>query len=111
MDGQSVFAERDKIKASLNESLKRAYDSGIKYAEKNRAYRIALAQQILKLKAEGMQISIIEKVARGDEDVAQAEFDMISAEVSYRASNENIMAKKKELESVEADIKREFYSG
>ena len=101
MDGQSVFAERDKIKASLNESLKRAYDSGIKYAEKNRAYRIALAQQI----------SIIEKVARGDEDVAQAEFDMISAEVSYRASNENIMAKKKELESVEADIKREFYSG
>ena len=43
--------------------------------------------------------------------MAQAEFNMIVAEVKYRASNENIMAQKKLFDSIEADIKREYYKG
>ena len=40
-----------------------------------------------------------------------AEYEMMVAEALYKASNENIMAQKKLLESIEADINREFYNG
>lgn len=109
VSGQELFAERERIKSSLETSLKRSYENGLEMAEKTRIYRILLAQRVLELKAEGLQISIIEKVARGAEDVAQAEFEMIAAEVKYRASNENIMAQKKLLDIIEEDIRREYY--
>lgn len=108
ISGQELFAERERIKSSLETSLKRAYDNGVEMAEKTRLYRILLAQKVLELKAEGVQISIIEKIAKGAEEVSRAEFDMNVAEVKYRASNENIMAQKKLFESIESDIKREL---
>lgn len=111
VSGQELFAERERIKNSLERSLSRAYDNGIDMAEKTRTYRILLAQKILSLKAEGQAVSIIDKIAKGDEAVANAEFEMMAAEVSYKASNENIMAQKKLFESIEADIKREYYKG
>lgn len=111
VSGQELYAERERIKNSLATSLKRAYDNGIDMAEKTRIYRILLAQKVLELKAEGTQISIIEKIARGAEDVAEAEFNMMVAEVSYRASNENIMAQKKLFDSIEEDIRRELING
>ena len=111
MSGQDLYIEREKIKTSLLRSLSRAHDNGIDMAEKTRAYRQILAQKILLYKADGTQISILRDVARGDEEVSNAEFDMMCAEVSYRASNENIMAQKKLFESIEADIKREFQNG
>lgn len=109
MDGQTLFAEREAVKKRLLDSLSRAHDNGIDYAEKVRAYRVLVAQTTLKLKAEGYQISIIKDLAKGDKDVAFAEYEMMVAEVKYKASNENIMAMKKFLESIEADIKREYY--
>lgn len=111
VSGQELFSERERIKNSLETSLKRAYDNGIDAAEKTRSYRILLAQKILSLKADGFPVSIVDKVARGDDDVAHAEFEMNVAEVKYRASNENIMAQKKLYDSIEADIKREYYKG
>ena len=111
ISGQELFAEREGIKNSLERSLSRAYDNGINEAEKIRLYRILLAQTILQLKADGMPVSIIDKVAKGVEEVADAEFEMNAASVSYTASKENIMAQKKLLESIEADIKREYYKG
>ena len=57
---------------------------------------------------DGQAQTTLKDLARGAESVAQAEFEMNVAEVKYKASSENIMAQKKLLESVEADIKREL---
>lgn len=111
ISGQELFAQREQIKKSLSASLERAYENGIEVAEKTRIYRISLRQEILKLRNEGMAISIVEKIAKGAENVATAEFEMMVAEVKYKASNENIMAQKKMLESVEEDIRREYRNG
>ena len=111
VSGQELFAERDRIKKRLDNSLQRAYDNGIEAAEMTKIYRIKLRQAILMLKADGMAISIIDKIAKGDEEVAEAEFNMNVADVKYKASLENIMAQKKLFESIEADIKREYYRG
>lgn len=108
MNGHDLFLQREDIKKSLNRSMTRMHENGTEWAEKTRLYRIGLAQEIMKLKDEGCQISIIDKVAKGDEEIAQKEFDMNLAEVSYRASMENIMVQKKLLDSIEEDIRREY---
>ena len=108
MTGQELYAQRDEIKKSLHNSMERMYKNGVDYAEKTRRYRTVLAQTILALKAEGIQISILDKVAKGQEEVASAEFEMITAEVLYKSSQENIMIQKKLLDSVEDEIKREW---
>ena len=108
ISGQELLAQREAVKNSLKTSINRAYDNGIDMAEKTRQYRVLLAQTMYRLEADGAKTTTLKDMAKGDNDVANAEYEMIVAEVSYRASNENIMAQKKLLESLEADIKREW---
>lgn len=110
ISGQELYGEREQIKKLLNNSNMRAYENGMEAAEKTRAYRMILSQKVMELKAEGMQISILKELAKGSEEVANAEFEMNVAEVKYKASNENIMIQKKLLDSIEADINREYHS-
>ena len=111
ISGQELFAERDRIKTSLERSLSRSYDNGVDLAKKTRRYRILLRQTMLQLEADGAKATTLKDIAKGDEAVADAEYEMMVAEALYKASNENIMAQKKLLESIEADINREFYKG
>jgi len=108
MTGQELYEQRDEVKKNLRHSMDKMYTNGVDYAEKTRAYRMLLAQTILALKAEGVQISILDKVAKGQEDVSQAEFEMMKAEVLYKSSQENIMIQKKLFDSLEDEIKREW---
>ena len=79
VSGQELFLEREKIKNSLSASLKRAYDNGIQYAEKTRSYRILLRQTMLQLEADGAKATTLKDIAKGADDVAQAEFEMMVA--------------------------------
>ena len=108
MTGQDLIRERDEIKKALDKSMKKMYQNGVDFAEKQRTYRVALAQKILVLKSEGEKTTIIEKIAKGDEDIAQLEMEQNIAEVLYKSSIENIMIQKKLLDSVEDEIKREW---
>ena len=110
-NGQQLFQVREKVINGMEQSKRTAYENNNKLAEKTRTYRMLLAQKILELKAEGMQISIIEKVAKGDEAVAEAEFEMMKAEALYKAASENIQIMKLELRCVQADIEREYPAG
>ena len=109
--GQELFGQRDQIVKSLNQSTQRAYDNGIEAAQKTMEYRIIRAQETARLRAEGIPMTIIETMVKGEQKVAKAEYEMNVAEVSYRASNENIMVQKKLLDSIQADINREYYRG
>lgn len=111
VSGQELYLQREKIKNSLLTSLNRAYENGIDMAEKTRAYRMTLRKAMLRLEAEGAKATTLKDLAKGEDEVANAEYEMIVAEVSYKASNENIMAQKKFLESVEEDIRREYFGG
>lgn len=108
MSGQTLMMQREEIKKSLNRSMEKLHQNGTNHAEKKREYRRILAQTILMLKSKGMPVSVIKEVAKGQEDVAQAECDAQIAEVLYISSRENIMIQKKLLDSIEEDIKREW---
>ena len=109
ISGQELYVERDRIKQSLHNSSIRAYENGMEAAEKTRAYRLALKKEELRLQSEGQAQTTLKDLAKGADEVANAEFEMNVAEVKYRASNENIMIQKKLLDCIEADINREYH--
>ena len=108
MNGQDLQAEQMKAYKSMEDSNKNAHEKDIEMAEAIRQYDIALGQKILQLRADGIQASIVEKVAKSEPDIAELKFKATVAEAEARASKENINIKKKIFDSLEATKKREL---
>lgn len=75
------------------------------YADAYTAYRVLLAQTLVKLKKEGMAATIAYDIARGDGEVASAKNEEIYKEGIYMACRESINAIKLEIK-----IKQEQYN-
>ena len=108
MNGQDLQIEQNKAYKSMEESNRKALEKDIETAEYTRQYDIALGQKILQLRSEGVQASIVEKIARSDEEIADIKFNASVAEAEARASKENVNIKKKIFDSLEATKKREL---
>lgn len=108
MNGQELEILQSQLRKSMEDSNLNAYEQENLYHEKIRDYEVALAKKIMLLREDGLQASIVEKVARGDEAIAQIKFEAGLAEASARASKENINIKKKVFESIENTKRREL---
>ncbi|WP_427340630.1 hypothetical protein [Caloranaerobacter sp. DY30410] len=86
---------------ALQEKNKELKELAVKKAEAEQAYRIALAKKMLELKTEGMSVSLINDLARGDKIVAELKMQRDISESLYDACREKI----KDLR-VEIDIMR-----
>lgn len=92
----------------LNEALSSLSTKGVEYCESNRAYQIAKSQKILKLKKEGMPVTLIPQMVKGTDEVHDLEFNRNYADVMYKAAQETINVKKIELKVIEKQIEREY---
>ena len=97
-----------KIK-ELNLSIKELRNTGTKYAEAERDYKITLRQEALKLRAEkGMAITLIQQVVYGIQEVAEKRFQRDVAEAIFTANKEAIQSIKLQIRVIENQINREF---
>ena len=108
MNGQELFAEQMKAYKSMEESNKNALAKDMEMAEYIRQYEIALAKKMLELRESGTAASNVEKMAKGDPDIAEIKFKASVAEAEARSAKENINIKKKIFDSLEATKKREL---
>lgn len=108
MNGQDIQIEQNKAYESMEKSNKKAHKKDLEMAEYVRQYDIALGQKILQLRTEGVQASIVEKVAKSDPQIADIKFNASVCEAESRAAKENINIKKKIFDSLEATKKREL---
>lgn len=92
----------------LDISVKQLRKSGSNYAKSYTDYRIALSKMLLKLKDEGMAVTLAYDVARGIPEIAKLKFNEISSEAIYIANKESINAIKLEIKILEEQIKREY---
>lgn len=86
----TVIQELTRLAQRLEACGYEVYNLADKKAETEREYRLALAKEIMKLRVEGMPVSIINDLARGNvaelkfkRDLAQSKYD--SAMLSLRA--------------------------
>lgn len=108
MDGVELLNSLNELTSKAKGLVKRNRSYGIALAEADSTYRGKLAQRMLELKAEGMAVTMVEKVALGDVKSAKLERDI--AEVNYKASQEELYNLRLQIRVLEAQIKMEWYS-
>lgn len=78
------------------------------YAKAYTEYRIALAQELAKLKSEGYAITLAGDLARGKTEIARLKFKEIETEALYKANLERINALKLEIKLISNQIDKEW---
>lgn len=108
--GAELFEELQAKVKQLDASVRQLRTSGTDYAEAERAYKILLRSECLKLRDEGMAIGLIDKTCYGLQNVADARFKRDVAEAVYKANMEAINSLKLQLRLIESQINREWTS-
>ena len=94
----------------LSNSLKQLRINGMKLAEAERDYKIAVNKKALELRSQDMPVTLISQVIYGYDDIAQLRFLRDSADVVYRANQEAINTLKLQIRIIESQIQREYGS-
>lgn len=81
---------------------------GKEYAKAYKNYRILLSQELLKLKAEGMPVTIAYDIARGTEHVANAKEQEIITECLYKSCQEAINTYKLQIKILQENINKDY---
>ena len=103
-----LFSELTKMQHELDISVKQLRTSGKDYATAYTEYRVALAQELVKLRDEGTPVTLCSDLARGKREVAEKKFQEISKEAIYKANLESINSLKLRIKIIENQIEREW---
>jgi len=103
-----LVLELQKLIDNLNISIKELRISGNALAEAERDYKVLLRQECLKLRDEGMAVTIIDRICYGIPSVAEARFKRDVAEVKYKANMEAINTYKLMIRIIQNQIDKEY---
>lgn len=103
-----LWDEVNQIKIQLDYALATCRQNGIEWAEAERKYRIAKSKEELRLRSEGVPVTLIPDIVKGLPEVADLDFARNVKLIVYKANTEAILVKKLELKTLEAELEREF---
>lgn len=103
-----LYQELQQKTNELDVSIKALRKTGTEYAQAERAYKIKLREECLKLRDQGMAVGMIDKTCYGIPSVAELRFKRDIAEVLYKANLEAINSYKLQMRLIEAQISREW---
>lgn len=81
---------------------------GMDYAKAYKNYRVLLSQELLRLKAEGMPVTIAYDIARGTEQVANAKEQEIITECLYKSCQEAINTYKLQIKILQENMNKDY---
>lgn len=103
-----LLQELWRVNDLLTKALEQYKSRGLEYAKAYATYRKLVAQELLKLKAEGMPVTIAYDIARGKEEVASAKEQEIIAECMYKSCQEAINTFKLQIKILQEQINKEW---
>ena len=103
-----LFNDLQDLIRKLNQSIELLKKYGNEYAETERDYKISLRQEALKLRADGMAVTLINQIVYGIPEVANKRFKRDVAEALYKTALENINSIKLQIRVIENQINREY---
>lgn len=106
MDGLMAINELNELSQKLSQGIKLMGRYGREYAAAERKYKVALAQEALRLRSEEMPVTLIDKVVHGK--VANERFERDTAEIMWKTSQENVNAIKLQIRILDNQISREY---
>lgn len=103
-----LFQQIEHLQKKLDISVSSLRKTGQDMAEKERIYRMTYTAEVLKLRDQGMPVTLISNVAPGLKPVADAKYDYIVAEAMYSANQDAINSYKLQLRLLDAQLGREW---
>lgn len=92
----------------LDQALRTLRTNGIALAEAEKNYKEAVSKEALRLRDEGMAVTLIDKVIYGLPSISTLRFQRDCCEAVYSANQEAINVKKLQIRLVEAQLAREW---
>jgi len=96
---QSIWETSKRLDNGINTLTKKAKE----YAEAEKEYRLELAKEIIKLRTEGVQATLIPDIARGN--IAELKFDRDLAETEYKAYKQMLQSLQVELSGYQSILR------
>lgn len=87
-----IYSDIMKSLEELDITISTLERTGYEYGKAFTNYRIALSEELVKLKQEGYAISLAENIARGNPKIARLKLEEITKEAIYKANLEKINA-------------------
>ena len=103
-----LYEELQTKTRQLDASIRQLRKNGTEFAEAEKFYKILLRTESLKLRDEGVPVTLIDKVVYGIPSVAEARFKRDVAKVVYEANMEAIQSTKLQMRLIENQIQREW---
>ena len=104
---QDLQIELNKYRSDLNKAITIIRERGKNRAIAERDYRVELAKEILRLRAEGVPVTIISDLCRGNEKIADLKLDRDIAETLYESNMQFIYKTKLNIDIVMKQIEAE----
>lgn len=95
--GQDLTIEISELRKKLNDAQASFKKRGVEWAKAEYDHDIAFAKAMLIEKENGTPATIIEKIVKGREEVAELKLKMNTAEVLYKSADKAIDNYKKQL--------------
>lgn len=105
MDHIKLVDDIRRVSQRLDKLPKELRTQAKAYAEKEREYRVALRQEILKLRSENFPATLISDLARGN--VANLKFERDLAESLFKATVESSKAIQAEMSGLQSIYRRQ----
>jgi len=96
------------LRKRLNTSIIKLRDYGRELAEAEMNYKIALRQEALKLRSDGMAVTLINQIVYGIPEVAKKRYARDIAETMNTVAQENIQSIKLQIRILESQVQREY---
>lgn len=105
---QEDYAGMMELRANLDEALLHHRLSGVQLSANEQAYKVAAAELTLRLRAQGLPVTIIDTLVKGDPYVSDLRFKRDCSKVLHDNAQEEINAIKLSMRIVEAQMNREW---
>lgn len=92
----------------LEQALSTVRANGIAYAQAEKEYKEAVSKESLRLRDEGMPVTLMDKVIYGLPSISTLRFQRDCALVVYEANKEAINVKKLQVRLIDEQISREW---
>lgn len=103
-----ILQELNEKKSLLDRALGEYKNRASDYANAYKNYRVAVAKELLRLRDEGMPVTIAYDIARGNESIAELKRVEIISEGLYKSCQEAINSYKLQMKILQEQYNKEY---
>lgn len=104
MNPQQIMNKMNECLRAMQQGNIQYKTLGLKKAQAEEKYRVALQKEMARLKLEGCKVTIIPDLARGNEEVAHLRLERDIADINYNVCRDSLRYNEKELDILRSQL-------